>query len=307
MAEHVRMDQAKELAKRAGFALHHYAGRYYDIVGERSGQIFRGTLDECAIWLVGFLRCARPPSLNARRNPWHGKKGTPAPHQVKDRVVGSIGDVNPIEYGGGFVFKGEHGYYVEYTPGEDGSEGTKLEVYGAFVPADVLTEYDWVDWKAVASSSGETLKELRAAATGKKALGRVYAMEMIAGHYGWNTLDDSPLTMTPRELGVRWRKALAQKNPVSTRKGKWSKAYKDSLPDSHFFIVDTAKRSSHSKGFSYPLSVRHLPYIDKSGKVSIDHLRNAISRAPQTTSVPVKVRKAAQAQARKLLAKIEGK
>src|SRR5574337_1966889 len=72
---------------------------------------------------------------------------------------------------------------------------------------------------------------------------------------------------------------------ISHSKGKWTKKYKDELPDSHFFIVDTAKRHSHKDGFSYPLSVRHLPFIDKQGKINLDHLRNAISRAPQTTSV----------------------
>lgn len=114
---------------------------------------------------------------------------------------------------------------------------------------------------------------------------------------------------TPRSRAAR-REATAKeplKNPVSTRAGKWTKKYKDALPDSAFLIVDKRGKTTTKNGKTHPLSQRHLPYKDKAGNVSVAHLRNAISRAPQTTSVPVADRKAAQARARKLLAQIEGK
>ena len=89
-------------------------------------------------------------------------------------------------------------------------------------------------------------------------------------------------------------------NPV------WTQKYKDSLPDTAFLIVDKACATSKRGGRSHPLSCRHLPYKDKAGRVNKGHLKAAIGRAPQTTSVPAAMRKAAQDKARKLYAKLYG-
>lgn len=95
MAEHVKLQQAQELAKRAGFKLKPF-GRYYDIVGDRSGDVFRGTLDECAIWLVGFLRCARPASLN--RNPAGDHYEVRYVHKISPKASDVMG---PVKIPGG--------------------------------------------------------------------------------------------------------------------------------------------------------------------------------------------------------------
>ena len=97
----------------------------------------------------------------------------------------------------------------------------------------------------------------------------------------------------------------AGKNPTAANP-VWTQKYKDSLPDTAFLIVDKACATSKRGGRSHPLSCRHLPYKDKAGRVNKGHLKAAIGRAPQTTSVPVAMRKAAQAKARKLYAKLYG-
>lgn len=67
----------------------------------------------------------------------------------------------------------------------------------------------------------------------------------------------------------------------------WSSAYIDSLPPSAFLVVYKGKH--------------HLPVKNHLGKYDCAHIRNAISRAPQTTSIPAHLRKKAQARARALL------
>ena len=95
--------------------------------------------------------------------------------------------------------------------------------------------------------------------------------------------------------------------PAALPNPRWTRKYKDQLPDSAFLIVDhKCATSRDARGRSHPLSCRHLPYRDKAGNINLPHLRNAIGRAPQTTSVPMSVRRAAQAKGQRLLAQIEG-
>jgi hypothetical protein len=76
-------------------------------------------------------------------------------------------------------------------------------------------------------------------------------------------------------------------NPILQPNADWSSAYIDSLSDDSFLVI--------YKGG------RHLPVKNHLGKYDCAHIRNAISRAPQTTSIPPHLRKKAQAKARALL------
>lgn len=87
---------------------------------------------------------------------------------------------------------------------------------------------------------------------------------------------------------------------------KWSTAYKNRLPDSAFFYVDkSACDYTDSQGRSHPLSCRHFPYKNHQGNVSLSHVENAISRAPQS-NLPPSVQRAVQDRARRLLEREEG-
>ena len=53
---------------------------------------------------------------------------------------------------------------------------------------------------------------------------------------------------------------------------RWTRQYINSLPDSAFAVVET---TSDGK------KLRHLPHHDRSGRVDVPHLRNAMSRLSQ--------------------------
>ena len=67
----------------------------------------------------------------------------------------------------------------------------------------------------------------------------------------------------------------------SMNKAVWTTAYINDLPDSSFAYIEPGG-SKDGEGKTVPRSLRHLPYKDKSGKVDPVHVRNALSRLPQT-------------------------
>lgn len=62
----------------------------------------------------------------------------------------------------------------------------------------------------------------------------------------------------------------------------WSTAYINNLPDSCFLFIESGGEKDE-EGKTKPRSLRHFPYKDSDGKVDLPHLRNAISRIPQST------------------------
>jgi hypothetical protein len=82
---------------------------------------------------------------------------------------------------------------------------------------------------------------------------------------------------------------------------KWTRAYINRLPDTAFLYVDQKAASyKDDQGRSHPLDARHLPYRNHLGNIDLPHLRNAISRAPQT-DLPRSVVQEVQQRARRLL------
>ena len=61
---------------------------------------------------------------------------------------------------------------------------------------------------------------------------------------------------------------------------KWSRKFINDLPDSAFAVVESGGKKD-SEGKTVPRTLRHLPYKDKSGKVDLPHLRNALGRLGQ--------------------------
>ena len=52
----------------------------------------------------------------------------------------------------------------------------------------------------------------------------------------------------------------------------WTRRYINSLPDAAFASIETTPEGK---------KVRHLPHHDRSGRVDLPHVRNALSRLPQ--------------------------
>ncbi len=62
---------------------------------------------------------------------------------------------------------------------------------------------------------------------------------------------------------------------------KWSASFVNDLPDSSFAWIEPGGEKD-ADGKTTPRSKRHLPYNDADGNVDVAHLRNALSRLPQT-------------------------
>lgn len=64
-------------------------------------------------------------------------------------------------------------------------------------------------------------------------------------------------------------------------KATWTGSYVNDLPDSAFAVV-LGGGSKDKSGKTVPRSLRKLPHHDTDGKVDLPHLRNALSREPQS-------------------------
>jgi hypothetical protein len=152
-------------------------------------------------------------------------------HSTKSsaRKIGSIGDVNPIDYGGGYIFSGSGGGgpTLEYFEGLDDDERASrihakvwdsdeaeakidklgIQLYQVDLEKDgksFLSSYDWVDWDSVAQSTGQDPSAYSASelTTAQK---RAMAVWDAASVNGWFEFDQYPLSMTVGELKARWK------------------------------------------------------------------------------------------------------
>lgn len=80
----------------------------------------------------------------------------------------------------------------------------------------------------------------------------------------------------------------------------WTTAYINDLPDSAFLFVESGGNKD-SDGRTTPRTLRHFPYKDANGNVDLPHLRDALSRIPQS-NLPADVKQSLTAKAQKLLA-----
>jgi hypothetical protein len=78
----------------------------------------------------------------------------------------------------------------------------------------------------------------------------------------------------------------------------WSTAFMNDLPDSSFLYIESGG-TKDADGKTTPRSKRHFPYKDKSGTVDLAHLRNALSRIPQS-SLPQAVKDRVMRQAQRI-------
>ena len=132
--------------------------------------------------------------------------------------LGSIGDVNPIEHSGGYVFqRGERDPEVEYFDGVDDDfddeheHTTTVTVYCVDLhssPKLFLDWLDWVNWDDVRNSCGlESIEDMGLVAWHRSLDApqeRANAIHAAAGYYGWHEFDQCPMTMTVAELKERW-------------------------------------------------------------------------------------------------------
>lgn len=82
----------------------------------------------------------------------------------------------------------------------------------------------------------------------------------------------------------------------------WSTAYINDLPDSAFLLIEDGGEKDEDQKTT-PRALRHFPYRDADGVVDLAHLRNAISRIPQSEieGLDADAMAALQTKARKIL------
>ena len=150
------------------------------------------------------------------------------------KLVQNLGDVNPIEYGGFFVYEDTTGVYPEEAekliPFED-EEKEKWEVrrfvldrlktveqfgerylvpfeYAEDWPHSVSRYDEWFhkDLSSVASFIGQTTEDLEQSFCSDNPLIRAYAYSAIGEYFGFDNVDSYPLIFTDRaEIESRYQ------------------------------------------------------------------------------------------------------
>lgn len=156
------------------------------------------------------------------------------PNPLDVRIIGGTGDEDPLTYGGGVVYEGDHGPKWEFW---DETEDEELEledatytVYRTDVPDDVVKELDWVDWKGVASSIGSTVAVLKRNGKSKNVMTRVRVLEVVLDYHSPENIDSYPLQLSHAEMLERWphlrhplpRHASKSENPTDNSYGAGS-------------------------------------------------------------------------------------
>lgn len=80
---------------------------------------------------------------------------------------------------------------------------------------------------------------------------------------------------------------------------QWTTAYVNALPDSAFLYIAPGgtKTDGRTDG-----AHRYFPVKDASGKVDVPHLKNALARIPQASSIPASARETAMTKAKAMMA-----
>jgi HK97 family phage prohead protease len=82
-------------------------------------------------------------------------------------------------------------------------------------------------------------------------------------------------------------------------RAQWTSAYMDNLPDSSFLYIEPGGKKD-GEGKTKPRSLRHFPVKDAQGNPDPAHIRNALSRIPQS-NVSASAKASATAAAQKML------
>jgi hypothetical protein len=88
----------------------------------------------------------------------------------------------------------------------------------------------------------------------------------------------------------------------SGQRAEWTTSYINNLPDASFAVIEPGGEKDED-GKTTPRSLRHFPYKDADGKLDAPHVRNALSRLPQSTlsdELKAKALKVLQAAAEEL-------
>ena len=137
--------------------------------------------------------------------------------QPKWKCVANLGDVDPVEHGGLLVFIDEAGHYPPEVEKIDPDVNGKWEVHRAVLETctyvnGVLSDNPfhpnmpaWFadDLGSVSAAMGMEREELIRKFSSDDAVQRAEAWRCVADYWGWQNLDQYPLTLTRREVEQR--------------------------------------------------------------------------------------------------------
>ncbi len=120
------------------------------------------------------------------------------------KKIATIGDVNPIDHGGGVIFDGDAGPFLEWT----GSPGDCIplthKVFRRHIPKDVFEDLSWVNKDRLAHGMGGDPEEMLLMSRSEDPFARAMLMSICGDYFGWENLDEEPLELTEEELTKRW-------------------------------------------------------------------------------------------------------
>jgi hypothetical protein len=155
-------------------------------------------------------------------------------NQPSWRLLQNLGDADPINFGGYFIFEDTTGVYepeAEWLEAPDTDDGTwyvyrfaldrlKMveddrtiylvpDAYRDGWPHPVHQYDEWFhdDLAKVAESNGQTLAELRQAFCSDNPLDRAWAYRALGEYHGFENLDSYPLRLTRAEAEERYADA----------------------------------------------------------------------------------------------------
>jgi hypothetical protein len=126
------------------------------------------------------------------------------------RRIANLGDVNPVEYGGFFVYIDRRGVYqpeVELLEAMEEYGGKGWETYRAIIEKNPEQEWWYSKLDDVARSCGQDADEYRATLAGDDVIAKARVYQDMIGYFGAHEFDSYPRQYEKRsELPRRFKR-----------------------------------------------------------------------------------------------------
>lgn len=128
--------------------------------------------------------------------------------EVFIRILGNLGDKNPLDYGGLIVYEVLDDD-IEYISAEYWNEPLTEDhpywVYRFDVPRDVFKDLNWVhNWDQIAAFVGMSKEAIFRMGYSEDPLKRAEVFRFVGEYHGWENIDGSPDKFTREEMEERW-------------------------------------------------------------------------------------------------------
>ena len=148
--------------------------------------------------------------------------------QPKWKFVANLGDVNPLDYGGYFIFEDQTGVYPSKAEKYDTDThqayrimlGSRFLLDGHLIPLSIVQASlthslphpirDYIDWfddslQSVSDCMGMDKDTLIKMFCSNDSLELARAYELLYDYHGWENGDSYPLTLTEEEAEKRYQ------------------------------------------------------------------------------------------------------